>query len=160
MSTTKSTRAQLITELRKARKENQQIAADLEAMKGRLTEITSQKSPEQDYLEDVRNVADEFKRKWKAGEFEDREAADTWMNETIDGHGRVIYTRQAQECLRYSDNDGAYVDEYGTDGLAEDGCLNWSRLAYAAFMADVYEDIDDRSDIDRNEEPPSAPEST
>ena len=70
------------------------------------------------------------------------EEADQWLHETIDGHGRVIYTFRAMQCLVFSDNDGAYVEEFGSDGLTTDGCLNWSMLAFSAFRADVMESME------------------
>ncbi len=72
----------------------------------------------------------------------DSEDADTWIHETIDGSQRVMYTYQAQQCLLYSDNDGAYGEDFGGDGMVEDGCIMWSRLAFCAFRADVLEDLE------------------
>lgn len=95
-----------------------------------------------DYWSDVRGVADDLKARLAAGEFADRDEFTQALDETVDGHERVIYTCQAQECLLYSDNDGAYLDEFGADGAVEDGCLMWSRLAFAAFRADVVEHLD------------------
>jgi hypothetical protein len=72
----------------------------------------------------------------------DDESADTWMHETIDGSQRVIYTWQAQNCLLWSDNDGQYAEEFGEDGMVEDGVIQWSRLAFSAFRVDVLEELD------------------
>lgn len=107
-----------------------------------------------DYWQDVRDVADEFTKQWRDGEFEDREQAIEWLEQTVDGHGRVIMTYQAQECLLYSDNDGAYIDELGTDGVVKDGSINWSALACMAFKADILEHINQAEDIDVNDDPP------
>tara|TARA_R110000824_G_scaffold49501_1_gene139018 strand:- start:756 stop:1091 length:336 start_codon:yes stop_codon:yes gene_type:complete len=59
------------------------------------------------------------------------------LHEQVDSHQFVIYTAQAQEVLAISDNDGAYVDNYGAEGVTKGGSLNWSALAYAAMEADV-----------------------
>ncbi len=64
------------------------------------------------------------------------------LNETIDAQGRVIYTFQAQLGLLVTEHSGAYVEEYGAEGIAEDGDINWSRLMYAAMERDVYEYLD------------------
>jgi len=57
--------------------------------------------------------------------------------EAVDSHEFVIYTAKAQALLAISDNDGAFVEEYGAEGLVKDGSLNWSSLAYAAMEADI-----------------------
>lgn len=72
----------------------------------------------------------------------DSESAYEWLHETVDGSQRVIYTFQAQQCLIYSDNDGAYAEEFGEEGIVTDGCIEWSRLAYAAFHADIVEALE------------------
>jgi hypothetical protein len=95
-----------------------------------------------DYYDDVRGAADDLVRRLKDGEFADRDDFDQALHEQVDGHARVIYTGQAIECLLYSDNDGAYVEEFGSECIVEDGCIMWSRLAFAAFRADVVEHLD------------------
>lgn len=102
---------------------------------------------ERDYHADVRGVADDFAEAAKGGEFADDDDASTWLHETIDGHRRVFVTALAQECLRFSPNDGAYIDEFGAEGAASDGGLNWSALAFSAFEADIREELSSR-DID------------
>ena len=103
-----------------------------------------------DYYADVRSTAegirDELREKIDAMDFGTSESAREWLldylHETIDGHGRVIYPAEAQDCLRYSDNDDAYVEDFGTEGIVEDGCIHWSRLALAAFERDVIEQLE------------------
>jgi len=95
-----------------------------------------------DYWQDVRSVTENLREMIESRELETEEDADQWLHETVDGHSRVIYTYNAQQCLLYSDNDGAYGDEFGSEGMVEDGCIMWSRLAYAAFTADIRETID------------------
>lgn len=103
----------------------------------------------QDYYEDVNSTAgyikDELDSRLKDGERGNglREWLLEHIHETIDSAGRVIYTAKAQECLLFSDNDGAYFDEFGSDGVVEDGVIQWSRLAYAAFQADVQKSLSD-----------------
>jgi hypothetical protein len=125
--------------------ERQQVEAALEE---------AQRVCRADYYNDVRDVAEEFCKMWRGGEFDDNDSAMTWLHETIDGHGRVIYTAQAMDCLRYSGNDGAFIDSFGTDGLVKDGCINWSAMAYAAFEADILERINAEDDVDTSEDPP------
>lgn len=72
----------------------------------------------------------------------DAESAYTWLWETIDGHGRVIYTARAQMGLFFSDNDAAYGEEFGDEGIVTDGVINWSTLMFSAFRADVMEELE------------------
>lgn len=102
------------------------------------------------YFADVREVAEEFVSMWNAGKFSSREDAIEWIDQSVDGSGRVMYTGEAMDCLRYSDNDGAYVEEFGAEGIVKDGDINWFTLAYSAFRADIMEHID----VDMNEDPP------
>jgi hypothetical protein len=100
------------------------------------------------YWQDVRDTAESIKSELldrvKDGEYGDslREWLLEHIHETIDGSARVIYTRQAQEALLYSDNDGAYIEEFGSDGVVEDGAIIWSRLAFGAFDADVKQQLE------------------
>lgn len=102
----------------------------------------------QAYWHHVRDIAHEAMQNAGDGDFgkpgEDsddhiREKFDEWLWESIDGDGWVIYTQKAQAVCLVSDNDGAYADEYGEDGIVENGALAWSRLAFAALRADVIE---------------------
>jgi len=95
-----------------------------------------------EYWADVRGVAEDLKERLAKGEFSDRDEFIEALDQDVDGHQRIIYARQAQECLLFSDNDGAYIDEFGAEGVVEDGSLMWSRLAYAAFRADIVDYFD------------------
>jgi hypothetical protein len=77
-----------------------------------------------------------------------------WIHETVDGHEFVIYTAKAQSVLAISANDGAYIENYGTEGVVCDGGLNWSGLAYAAMEADLFEALGDLDDFDVNDPNP------
>jgi hypothetical protein len=98
-----------------------------------------------DYWNDVcglaKNILEEARTRYKAGETDLREWAIEYVDECVDGHERVIYTGQAIETVLYSDNDGAYVEDFGADGLVEDGQINWSKLAWAALRRDVTEQL-------------------
>lgn len=93
------------------------------------------------YWADVRGIVDDAKRAICDLEITSREGLHDWLHETIDGCSRVIYTAQAMEGLHYSDNDGAYFDDFGAEGAVEDGAIQWSRLMYAAMERDVIETI-------------------
>lgn len=95
-----------------------------------------------DYWDDVRSAAEGLKQRLQDGEFNDRDQFLEALHETVDWHERVIYTFQAQQCLLYSDNDGAYFEDFGSEGAVRDGQLNWSALAYAAFERDIIEQLD------------------
>ena len=99
---------------------------------------------EHEYWCEIRSLAgDCLAEAIEDGEVTDADSLHDWLWQTIDGHEYVIYTAKAQAVLAISPNDGAYIDEYGTDGLVEDGCLNWSRLAYGAMDADLREALPD-----------------
>ena len=99
-----------------------------------------------DYWDDVRacaqDIADDATRRAKDGETDLRDWLLERVHETCDGHSRVIYTGLAIETLLFSDNESAYVDDFGEDGVCTDGAVNWSALAFAAFERDVMEQLD------------------
>jgi hypothetical protein len=96
---------------------------------------------ETEYRAEIRSLAEEAITEARSGDHgigeRCREWLLEWVHETLDGHQFVIYTAQAQAVVAISDNDGAYVENYGADGLVKDGSLNWSALAYAAMEADL-----------------------
>ncbi len=98
---------------------------------------------ERTYTDDVADVVSAFKLAVETGDITDTESADEWLHQTIDGHGRVIYTASAKECLYESANDGAYFEDFGSEGAVKDGVLNWSSLAFCAFQRDVLEALSD-----------------
>lgn len=95
-----------------------------------------------DYFREVHGVAEDFKRAAKAGEFTDSDGADEWLHQTIDGSNRVQLNHLAQECILFSDNEDAYTDSFGSDGLVNDNQINWGAIAYSAFRADIIERLD------------------
>jgi hypothetical protein len=109
-----------------------------------------------DYRADIRGIVEEIKSELKtrleAGEGGEplREWLIEHIEQTIDGHHNVIYTAAAQRVLLFSDNSGAYVDDFGDEGLSEGGDIAWNRLAWAAMRADV-NDLLDANSIDVNE---------
>jgi hypothetical protein len=98
--------------------------------------------PDVAYSRDVAEVAQELAQAVNDGEVENREELEQRLWETVDGHQRVIYTNQAIETLRYSNNDGYSIDNFGVEGIVENGAINWSRLAFGAFYADIIEHPD------------------
>lgn len=59
--------------------------------------------------------------------------------ETLDSHQWVIYTAYNHHVLAQSRNDGYAVDNWGADGIVEDGCIRWDRLAFGAMLGDCLE---------------------
>ncbi len=59
------------------------------------------------------------------------------LHETIDGHEWVIYTAKHYQVLGISPNDGAYAEDFGSEGMVVDGVLNTASLTYAAMHRDV-----------------------
>ena len=111
-----------------------------------------------DYYSDVRDVAEEFIKRWNAGEFSDRDEAIEWLDQSVDGSGRVIYTAEAADCLRYSDHDDAAIEELGADGIDWSNGIPFSTLAYFAYRADILDQIasgvTDLDGVDINDDPP------
>jgi hypothetical protein len=95
-----------------------------------------------DYWSDVRSVAEEIKAECESGEIADDEALRERIHTECDGAGRVIYTRLAIETLLISDNESAYVDDFGTEGITDGETINWSQLAYSAYQADIQERLE------------------
>lgn len=92
-----------------------------------------------DYWDDVRGVVDNLKFELKQGNVDRTyDAVTGYLEQTCDGHQRVIYTREAILTLLFSENDDA-IEEYGVDHVTNNGAINYSALAYFAFYADVLE---------------------
>lgn len=72
---------------------------------------------------------------------------ETWLHESIDGHEFVIYTYRNFQVLRYSSNDGAYVEDFGAEDLAKEGGVNWPALTYCAMLADVRDELGDVDEL-------------
>ena len=103
-----------------ARQYRDEIQTSAEEM---LSEILDPRDAEEESPDDLR----------------DRIQERTW--EYADGSAWTIYTSRALSVLSISDNADYTVSEFGTDGLAEalaDGSA-WSRLAFGAVYADVFE---------------------
>lgn len=100
-----------------------------------------------DYWADVRNVADDIRAAVRSGELSDTDAIVEYLDETVDGHSRVIYTREAAECLLFSDNDGAYYSEFGTLPDCDGDMLPFSTLACSAFRADILDALGDLDEL-------------
>lgn len=93
------------------------------------------------YWQHVRDLSQQIRDAGKEGEFDDADGCDTYIRESLDGDGWVIYTHKAKFVLLCSENSGAYFDQFGDDGAATDGDIEWSRLAYCALEADVMEQL-------------------
>ena len=62
-----------------------------------------------------------------------------YLHEYLDAHEWVIYTANHYKVLDISPNDGAYVEDFGPEGIVVDGVLNTAVLAFAAMHRDVYD---------------------
>jgi hypothetical protein len=111
-----------------------------------------------EYYAEIRNLAEEAYKEARSGDHgtgeQAREWLLEWLHETLDGHQFVIYTAQAQAVLAISNNDGACVENYGADGLVQDGALNWGMMAYCAMEQDVFEAMSRIDDFDVNDPNP------
>lgn len=88
-----------------------------------------------DYWREIGSIAESVTE--DAYEWEQELSDRLW--EAIDGHQWVIYTAYNWEVLAISPSDGAYVENFGADGVVRDGALNTAALAYAAMEQDVRE---------------------
>jgi len=108
---------------------------------------------QQDYHASVESAAQGIKDEYCQGGYNgDRDQLIEAIDSCADGH--VIYTSQAQECLLYSNNDYAGIDELGADGFDWKSGIPWSQLAYFAFRQDLCEELDSMG-IDVNGDPPA-----
>jgi hypothetical protein len=105
-----------------------------------------------DYYRDVRDTVASIMQAIKDKEVSDRDELLDRIHEECDGDARVIYTSQAIETMLISDNDSAYADDFGEEGMVKDGSINWSALAFCAFERDVIEHLEsegvDVNDLD------------
>lgn len=104
------------------------------------------KDEARDYQDDVESTARGFLDDCRSGSYTS-EVHDA-LHELIDGHQRVIYTWKAKMCVMHSANDGAHFDNFGADGAVDRDGINWSVLAYSAFMADVRDELDRQLESD------------
>lgn len=68
---------------------------------------------QRDYYQDVQGIADEILRAVKSGEITDAEGLDEYLQQSVDGSARVIYTFQSKLGLLVCKNDEAYEEEFG-----------------------------------------------
>ena len=108
----------------------------------------SERNEEQKYNDDVRDMAEKIREWAKENDYPGREQVLEHVHESIDGCARVIYTWKAKMCVVYSKNESAYFDNFGSEGAMSNDGIEWSKLAYCAFEADVMESlIDDDFDV-------------
>ncbi len=105
----------------------------------------------QDYYDTIKRIVDEFVREWRAGEFQgSRDSANESLEQACDN--ACTYTQTAQIYLAMSQEDGAYLEEFGE--VPHDGAsVRWSAMAAVALLADVRRAIK-HAGIDTNDDPP------
>ena len=94
------------------------------------------------YYGTIRDMAEDIKKAIENDEISDSDALRERIHEDCDGSQWVIYTFKAQQVCMASDNDGAYAEDFGDEGIVRDGSINWSALAYAAMERDIYEQLE------------------
>lgn len=91
-----------------------------------------------------------------------REACDTWLHESIDGHQWIIYNHYHADVLKFSDHEDAAEEIGGLDGtLKEKGVSGlMAVLAFCAMKEDCMVRLDDAIDaaIEAAEEADAAKE--
>lgn len=94
-----------------------------------------------EYYQAVRSLVDEAMSEMKSGDITDREGLDEYIHQSVDGSYWVIYTRANMQVLFVSDNDDAYMDDFG-EAPVDGGNINWAALAFAAMRRDVQDLLD------------------
>ncbi len=92
---------------------------------------------QRDYYQDVRGIADDVEKAIKDGEIRDDEKLTEYIESSVDGSARVIYTFQSQLGLLVSGNSDAYEEEFG------EAPPDIMRAMYMAMVADVREAVGD-----------------
>ena len=116
-----------------------------------------------EYYSDIRASADALVAEIRSGDHgtgeEAREAFHDLMWQGVDGDSWVIYTFRAQIACLVSDNSGYSVEEFGSDGIVEDGEIRWGWLAFGAVYADTLEALGAIDDFDVNDPNPDPEDS-
>lgn len=97
-----------------------------------------------EYFGACRSIAADIMEAVRSGEYgfdvdDAKDKARERVTEDVDGSEWVIYTANNFQVLRYSDNEGAYGENFGSEGIVDDGCIAWNKLAFAAMEADVHD---------------------
>lgn len=103
-----------------------------------------------DYYREINAIAEEAAELCRKGDLTTEEELSEWVHEAIDGHEWVIYTHHAFDVLRSSENETAYIDNFGGDGLVVNGTMNWAGLVFEAMRADVEEALYNVECFDRH----------
>ena len=111
----------------------------------------------QSYYNEVREWAEDYDKRIAKGEWSDREEFIEALEQDVDSAARVIYTFQARVGLLCSRNEDAYFEEFGdSEGVCTKDGIEYSKLMYFAFCADIFEhmesDIDDDDTFAEDEE--------
>lgn len=104
-----------------------------------------------DYDSDVKMWGDDFIKRIKDDEFDDRDTFIEAMDQELDGAERVIVTLQARLGLLASENEDAAIDDLGIEGLDFTHGIPYSAMMLQAFRADVAEYMD-RKGVDIDDE--------
>jgi hypothetical protein len=91
------------------------------------------------YYSHVKACAQDLIDRLKSGEIEDYDAFDTALHEEVDGDRWVFVTHRAQLVGVISDNAGCALEEFGAEGVVENGSIKWSYIAFFAMQADLVE---------------------
>ena len=98
-----------------------------------------------DYANDVQGIVDELRRQARAGECDEDDFFER-LDETVDGHQRVIYTHQARIGMCCTDNPEAFEDETGEWPSTVEQAM------YYALRADVLAKVGNFEDAKNYEE--------
>ena len=117
--------------------------------------VSEEQSAREDYWATVEGIAKDALEAWKDSDWDD-DALNTYVHESVDRNGYIIYTRKTLQVLSFTDNDGAWED------LGLDSSKGWEsviqQIAYCAMEQDVWDKIHESKDDYRAQHEPEKEE--
>lgn len=100
-----------------------------------------------DYWDDVRDIVDDLARAIRDGEITDDESFQEYLDETTDGHERVIYAHQSRLGLCFTNNADAYEEEFGEKPPSVEAqmlmSLRWDVMAKTGTYEEFCEELEE-----------------
>ena len=107
-----------------------------------------------EYWDEIRSIRDSLKEEWKDERADYAYDGNEWLHERlhqdIDGHQWIIYNAYNLDVLRFTDNEDAYIDNFGEWPADSDLSRIHTLAAFEAMRTDVQDglDMDDFEDDD------------
>ena len=75
-----------------------------------------------------------------------------YVHESVDSSSYIIYTHKSRKVLEHTNNEEAYVDDYGVEPKDFEQGIPWEKFEYCAMVADVSEKAQQILDERKKEE--------